>query len=342
MTRILKERYPHCETLYTGSCAPSSDDTKATCACGKSRNDLIFPILYITVAALANEASWRASPVLSIIARRQYFDWRPERHLEIQSTAARSKVEAFCRNIVDALNQPWISPEERQRIARQQGEEAEARRVAEEELRRRRAEAEARQRANRERAEAMRRADEEERRRKAEAEASERAEKERARIEEEAKRNRERAEAMRRADEEERREEREQDQAFAAAKRADSISAIDAFLTKYPAGRFANEARTLQAALVERDDAFKEAMTSYDAGKLTAFLNVYPKGPLADQVRSRLPPQIPPETPTHYSGSSPAGAPRHFSRIVFSEFGIGVFILVVLVVLGLAAIVTSH
>ena len=325
MTRILKERYPHCETLYTGSCAPSSDDTKATCACGKSRNDLIFPILYITVAALANEASWRASPVLSIIARRQYFDWRPERHLEIQSTAARSKVEAFCRNIVDALNQPWISPEERQRIARQQGEEAEARRVAEEELRRRRAEAEARQRANRERAEAMRRADEEERRRKAEAEASERAEKERARIEEEAKR-----------------EEREQDQAFAAAKRADSISAIDAFLTKYPAGRFANEARTLQAALVERDDAFKEAMTSYDAGKLTAFLNVYPKGPLADQVRSRLPPQIPPETPTHYSGSSPAGAPRHFSRIVFSEFGIGVFILVVLVVLGLAAIVTSH
>jgi TIR domain len=126
------------------------------------RDDLIFPILYITVAALENEAVWRANPVLSIIARRQYFDWRPERHFDIHSTAARAKIEAFCRNIVDALNQPWISPEERRRI-----EEANAQQLAEEkrleaEARRaaslKQAEAEARERADRKRAEDERRA----------------------------------------------------------------------------------------------------------------------------------------------------------------------------------------
>ena len=78
------------------------------------------------------------NPVLSIIARRQYFDWRPERHLDINSTAARSKIGAFGRNIVDALNRIMD-------IARraQKNEEANARQLAEE----RRLQAEANQRA---------------------------------------------------------------------------------------------------------------------------------------------------------------------------------------------------
>jgi hypothetical protein len=184
------------------------------------RNDLMFPILYITVAGLENEVVWRANPVLSIIARRQYFDWRPERHLDIHSTAARSKIGAFCRNIVDALNQSWISPEEHQRIeeakARQLAKErrlqAEANQRAEDEQRQMQSAAEARQRAERDRAEVKRRAAEEESRRKAEAEAFGRAERERARKEEETKRSKE----------------QDQELAFAAAKRADSINSIDA------------------------------------------------------------------------------------------------------------------
>src|SRR5215510_7820160 len=65
------------------------------------RSDLIFPILYISVAALENEAKWRDDPVLSTIGRRQYVDWRPLRHLDVQTTAVREQIERLCRNIVD-------------------------------------------------------------------------------------------------------------------------------------------------------------------------------------------------------------------------------------------------
>jgi chemotaxis protein histidine kinase CheA len=178
------------------------------------------------------------------------------------------------------LNETWVSPEERRIIeetkARQLAEEqrtkAEAKQRAEEEKRRKQAEVEAQQRADRERAEALRRAAEEENRRKAEAEALERAEKERARKEEEAKH----------------REEQEQEQAFAAAKRADSISAIDTFLASHPQSRYTDKAYTLRAALVVRDDEFKAATASNDAAALQAFLNRYPKGTLADQARKQL------------------------------------------------------
>jgi TIR domain-containing protein len=149
-----------------------------------NRSDLIFPILYISVAALEDEAKWRNDPVLSTIGRRQYVDWRPLRHLDVQTTAVREQIERLCRNIVEALNEPWMAPEERQRMeearARQQAEEetrrleVEAKRRADEDERQRQAEAEAQQRADegrlRQEAEAKRRADEAERRRRAEAE----------------------------------------------------------------------------------------------------------------------------------------------------------------------------
>ena len=107
------------------------------------RSDLIFPILYISVAALENEAKWRDDPVLSTIGRRQYVDWRPLRHLDVQTTAVREQIERLCQKIVEALNAPWTSPEERQRM-----EEAKARQQAEEEARR--LEAEAKRRAEEE------------------------------------------------------------------------------------------------------------------------------------------------------------------------------------------------
>src|SRR5271166_567914 len=107
------------------------------------RDDLVFPILYISVPALQDEVNWRDDPVLSVVARRQYVDWRPFRHDAVDATAFGKAIERFCEKVVETLREPWISPEER----RQQ--EAEARTRAEEEERIRR-EAQAKKRAEEE------------------------------------------------------------------------------------------------------------------------------------------------------------------------------------------------
>jgi TIR domain len=77
------------------------------------RSDLVFPILYIHVPALEDSARLSNNPVLSLISRRQYFDWREFRHLDSNSTEVKKAVERFCGSIRDALNKPWVSPEER-------------------------------------------------------------------------------------------------------------------------------------------------------------------------------------------------------------------------------------
>jgi hypothetical protein len=100
------------------------------------RNDLVFPILYISVSELENEAKWRNDPVLSIIAQRQYVDWRALRHRDVQTTAVREEIERLCSKVRETLNEPWVSPEERRREA-----EAKARQQAEEDARRLQAEA---------------------------------------------------------------------------------------------------------------------------------------------------------------------------------------------------------
>jgi TIR domain-containing protein len=131
------------------------------------RNNLVFPILYIPVAALEDETKWRNNFVLSTIGERQYVDWRALRYLDIETSEVREQIGHFCQKIVEALNEPWTSPEERQRIE-------EDRRKAEEEQRQKQAEAEARQQSEVEekarRLEAeKRRADEEEARKRVEA-----------------------------------------------------------------------------------------------------------------------------------------------------------------------------
>ena len=93
------------------------------------RNDLVFPIHYVLVSALQDEARWRQDRVLSIIGSRQYIDWLSLRHLDVGSTEVRVAVERFCANIVRALQQSWLSPEE----AAHQQAEAEAQRRADEE-----------------------------------------------------------------------------------------------------------------------------------------------------------------------------------------------------------------
>src|SRR5499433_1754886 len=213
------------------------------------RNDLVFSILYISVAALESEASWRDDPVLSIIAQRQYVDWRPLRHLDAQTTVAREQIERLCQKIVEALREPWISPEERRRMA-----EAEARKRAEDEARRLEAEAERRAEESRRRAEVEARKRAEDEARRLEAEAERRAEESRRRAEVEARKRAEdearrlEAEAERRAEESRRRAEvearqRAEDEAWrleaeklasVAANRVDDVGAVDASLTDQP------------------------------------------------------------------------------------------------------------
>jgi len=108
---------------------------------------------------LENEAQWREDPVLSIIGKRQYVDWRPLRHLDVRTTTVREQIEHFCDNIVGALREPWASPEERRK------QEADAKRRASEE--KRRAEAASQAAEETQRAEATRQAEERQRARAA-------------------------------------------------------------------------------------------------------------------------------------------------------------------------------
>jgi TIR domain len=152
------------------------------------RADLVFPILYVPVPALANEAQWRNHPVLSAIARRQYVDWQTFRYSDVDTPAPRETIARFCRKIVEALDQPWLSQEERKRI-----EEAEAQRKEEEEQREKEAQAKRRDSEEERRRKDAAAAQQQERRKNAEAEA------ERLRLERDAAAQREAEEAARQA-----------------------------------------------------------------------------------------------------------------------------------------------
>ncbi len=94
------------------------------------RSDLVFPVLYIDVPALNDQIRVRDDMRLSIIAARQYVDWRDIRKYDVDYIDVREAVQQFCEKIVDALSKSWESPEERR-----EREAAEARRRAEEERR---------------------------------------------------------------------------------------------------------------------------------------------------------------------------------------------------------------
>ncbi len=124
------------------------------------RSDLVFPILYITVPSLNDADEVRADPALSLIAKRQYVDWRDLRHHDANSREVKQAVERFCAQVSDALRRRWLTPEERKaqdeatalqkaEAERKQREEETTRR--EEEARRKAAEAQARERAEQDR-----------------------------------------------------------------------------------------------------------------------------------------------------------------------------------------------
>jgi formylglycine-generating enzyme required for sulfatase activity len=164
------------------------------------RDDLVFPILYIKVPALEDSARQKSDPVLSIIAKRQYVDWRELRHSEVHSKNVKEAVERFCSHVCEALRREWLTPEERraqEKAAALERAEAERRR---QEVEAKRSEEEAHRKAEEE--QARERAEEERRRREAEAE-QKRLEGERQRAEERRLRNE--VDAKRRAEAEERR-----------------------------------------------------------------------------------------------------------------------------------------
>jgi formylglycine-generating enzyme required for sulfatase activity len=106
------------------------------------RDDLIFPILYITVEALDDERQWRKSELLKVIGSRQYLDWRKYRHLDPSSPEVALQIEQFCRNIYKALRRPVVTSEERKHE-----EHAEAKREADEQPRLRKETADVHKRA---------------------------------------------------------------------------------------------------------------------------------------------------------------------------------------------------
>jgi hypothetical protein len=142
---------------------------------------------------LLDEAERRDDPVLSIVAERQYVDWRGYRRKPVDALDFGQEIEAFCGKIVKKLRAPGLTPDERRQL------EAEAKRRAEEEERVRQ-EAKAKQQAEererlREEAQAKQRAEEEAPERE-QAEAERRAEGE--------ERFRQQVEAKRQAEEQER------------------------------------------------------------------------------------------------------------------------------------------
>jgi formylglycine-generating enzyme required for sulfatase activity len=195
------------------------------------RHNLVFPILYIRVPGLEDEQQRRENELLRIICARQYVDWQKLRLRDWASADVAERIEQFGRNIVDALRQPWLPLEERQRR-----EQAEARRRAEERLQqeeelRRKAAAEAeRQRLELEAA-ATREADERarqeaaveaERQRRERNAAARRKAEEKARHEEQLKKE----ENERRQEEADDKRRSEQPQVFAAG-RADTVGAVE-------------------------------------------------------------------------------------------------------------------
>jgi TIR domain len=77
------------------------------------RNDLVFPIHYISVDGLLDEAERRDDPVLSIVAERQYVDWRGYRRKPVDALDFGQEIEAFCGKIIKKLRAPRLTPEER-------------------------------------------------------------------------------------------------------------------------------------------------------------------------------------------------------------------------------------
>src|SRR5580704_14272779 len=57
------------------------------------RSDLVFPVLYIDVPALEDPSLRQKDEILSLIAKRQYVDWRQLRHQDARTGEAGMAIE---------------------------------------------------------------------------------------------------------------------------------------------------------------------------------------------------------------------------------------------------------
>jgi hypothetical protein len=76
------------------------------------RSDLIFPILYVRVPELDDEARWRGNEVLEVVASRQYPKWWRFRQHSVEQLEFAKEIEEFCASIVENLHKPWSAPQE--------------------------------------------------------------------------------------------------------------------------------------------------------------------------------------------------------------------------------------
>jgi hypothetical protein len=98
------------------------------------RANLVFPLLYVRVPALEREEQWRRDDLLKIIGTRQFMDWQTFRHRDLFEPEVARRIELYCRNIVESLSMPWVSPVERRarEEAERHADEAQAKRRTDE------------------------------------------------------------------------------------------------------------------------------------------------------------------------------------------------------------------
>jgi phosphate transport system substrate-binding protein len=94
----------------------------------------VFPILYVDVPDLESQERRDGDTVLSIVAQRQYVDWRQLRHHDVNTRPVGEAVEQLCLPIRNALRRSQPSDAELQQ-RRRDAEEREQRLAAEQERR---------------------------------------------------------------------------------------------------------------------------------------------------------------------------------------------------------------
>jgi cobaltochelatase CobT len=67
------------------------------------RNDLIFPLYYVTCRILGDECKRDADPLAKLISERNYFDWRELRLEPMDSTQSAKMLAKLATQIADAL-----------------------------------------------------------------------------------------------------------------------------------------------------------------------------------------------------------------------------------------------
>ncbi len=204
------------------------------------RADLVFPILYIRVPALADAEERRRSEVLRTIHDRQYADWTRIRMLDIGSFDVGQRVENLCGDIVEALRKTRVVSDGR---TRQQAPETVPPAAWEEAP--------------------------------PQPPSPPRAEPPAPRMEPPPAPPPVRPQAA-------------EERAFVAAKRDDTVEALDDFLGAYPGSRHAADAAALRSTLAARDEMYGKTIAARDAAPLDAFLRSYPHDKQAKEVRWRL------------------------------------------------------